>query len=80
VSISFATSPTGGRVVVNGESRATPVTLTSWARYVLRVNAPNQSIGGTWHTFQSWSDGGAQGHDISTPWWGKTYTATFGSS
>jgi hypothetical protein len=36
-----------------------------------------QSIGGTGYTFDSWSDGGAQSHDITAPGSNATYTATY---
>ena len=77
VSIGFATSPTGGRITVNGSSRQAPSTVVSWPGYALRVSAPDQTIGGTWRAFQSWSDGGARTHDIITPNGARTYTATF---
>src|SRR5207247_4769416 len=50
-------------------------TVDSWEGYQLDVNAPNQ--GGS--AFQSWSDGGARAHAITTPATPTTYTATFGS-
>ncbi len=77
VALSFATSPAGGRVLVNGVSRLTPVSLVSWAEYVVRVKAPDQSIGGVPYTFASWSDGGARLHSIVTPRTAATYTARF---
>lgn len=78
VSLTFATSPAGGTVQINGVSYATPTTFTSWAKYVLLVNAPNQSIGGVPRSFRSWSDGGARQHNLVTPASKATYTATFG--
>lgn len=80
VTLSFATSPAGGRVIVNGMSRDTPASLVSWPGHVLRVSAPDQSIGGVPHTFSSWSDGGARAHDIVTPRAATTYTARFTAS
>jgi len=78
VGLTFATSPAGGTVLINGASHLTPITITSWDRYVLRVSAPNQIIGGVPRPFRSWSDGGAQSHSITTPASKLTYTATFG--
>ena len=77
VSVGFATSPTGGRVIVNGSSRLTPSTSVSWPGYVIRVSAPDQTIGGVSRTFQSWSDGGTRTHDVITPSSAVTYNATF---
>ena len=77
VTIGFATSPSGGRIDVDGTSRPTPVTLMSWEGYVLSVSAPDQLIGGVPRTFEAWSDGGARTHDLVTPASAATYTATF---
>ncbi len=78
VNVSFNSAPAGLRVVVNGTNLTGPQTVVSWERYVLNVNAPNQtdSTGRSWE-FQSWSDGGAQAHAITTPATAATYTATF---
>jgi glucose/arabinose dehydrogenase/chitodextrinase len=73
VNVNFASSPSGRTLSVNGVSVTTPKTVKSWSNYSLRVNAPNQSG----QTFQSWSDGGAQSHTITTPSNGGSYTATF---
>ncbi len=78
VGITFATSPTGLKVGVNGASVSTTRTLTSWYGYRLNVSAPTQkdSAGITW-AFDKWSDGGTASHTIVTPSSAKTYTATF---
>jgi PKD repeat protein len=73
VSITFATSPSGLTVTVNGTTLVGPTTITSWQAYLLNVNAPDQT---PW-TWQSWSDGGARSHTIKTPASAATYTATF---
>jgi glucose/arabinose dehydrogenase len=73
VNINFASSPSGRNLSVNGVTITTPRTIKSWPNYALRVSAPNQSG----QTFQSWSDGGAQSHTITTPSNGGSYTATF---
>jgi hypothetical protein len=54
--------------------------VLSWAGYTLTLNAPNQSINGTPHTWRSWSDGGAQAHSVVTPPSAKTYTASFATN
>ncbi len=77
VTLTFGTSPSGGRVVLNGGSVVTPASVVSWRSYVITVNAPDQSIGGTPHVFSSWSDGGARTHAITTPGTATTYTANF---
>jgi hypothetical protein len=65
------------QLTVNGTTLAGPTTVTSWANYVLNVNAASQTNGnGTW-SFSSWSDGGAASHAITTGTAPATYTATF---
>lgn len=78
ITISFATSPKGGRVTVNGTSRGTPSSVVSWARYALQVAAPDQVISAKAYRFRSWSDGGPRKHTIVTPSTATTYTANFG--
>ena len=73
VAITFATSPSGRTVTVNGTSLTGPSTITSWVGWQLNVNAVSN---GAWR-FVSWSDGGAQAHAIVTPASPTTYTATF---
>ena len=73
VAITFATSPAGLTVIVQGTNIVGPTTITSWQGWVLSVNALDQS---PW-TWKSWSDGGARAHTIKTPPASATYTATF---
>jgi len=72
VNLSFATSPAGGMLSLNGTSFTTPRTWVSWQGWDVTVNAPDQ--GG--YVFASWSDGGARTHVIRTPATATTYTAT----
>ncbi len=39
-----------------------------------------QTLGGSTYTFASWSDGGAQSHQVVAPATNATYTATFAAS
>jgi glucose/arabinose dehydrogenase len=77
VPITVQTVPPGLVVPVNGFNQTGPSTFTSWAGYVLNVDAPNQGLGGTGYTWTSWSDGGARAHAVTTPDTPATYTATF---
>jgi glucose/arabinose dehydrogenase/PKD repeat protein len=77
VPITFQTVPSGLVIPTNGINVTAPATFNSWANYVLTVSAPNQGLGGTRYTWQSWSDGGAATHTITTPDTPATYTATF---
>ena len=73
VAITFATSPAGRILQVNGTQLVGPTTVTSWQAYVLNVVVPKQN---PWK-WVSWSDGGAKNHAITTPATATTYTATF---
>jgi glucose/arabinose dehydrogenase len=77
VPITIQTVPSGLVIPVNGINETAPVTFTSWADYILNVDAPNQGLAGTNYTWMSWSDGGARAHAITTPAAPATYTATF---
>ena len=80
VTVSLGSTPTGARLQVNGTNRVTPSSVVSWSGYTLLLNAPNQTINGTWHSFRSWSDGGAQSHSVVTPSSATTYTAVFAAN
>jgi glucose/arabinose dehydrogenase/PKD repeat protein len=77
VRLKFDSAPHGARVVIGGERRTTATTVTSWAGYVFPVRARDQNIRGHAYTFSTWSDGGAQSHDITTPGTAHTYVARF---
>jgi chitodextrinase len=77
VSLSFATQPTGLQLVVGSTSQATPFTRTVIAGSSNSVSATTpQSQGGRQYTFSSWSDGGAQTHNVVANA-AATYTATY---
>lgn len=73
--ITVATNPAGQSVVVDGVSLVAPQTFqwTAGSNHTLSVPSP-QGTGNTKLTFQSWSDGGAQTHNITTPSNSATYT------
>ncbi|HYN89906.1 MAG TPA: PQQ-dependent sugar dehydrogenase, partial [Ardenticatenaceae bacterium] len=78
IAVSFATEPPGLNLIVNGSIITTPQTLTSWEGYQLNLTAPNQQdASGRQMRFQSWSDGGAQSHSVTTPATPVTYRAIF---
>ncbi|QIG40201.1 PKD domain-containing protein [Microbacterium sp. 4R-513] len=77
VEVTFATSPSGRLVTINGTPYTAPVTLSAWAGSALQVAVPAQSdADGALYEFISWSDGGAAAHTITTPLAATTYTAT----
>jgi PKD repeat protein len=75
--LTFRTAPSGGVLVLDGERRRTPVRVSSWARYVLEVRAPDQRVGGSRRTFLRWSDGGRRVHSIVTPREPAGFTASY---
>jgi len=77
VSLSFATSPSGGFIRANGTAVTTPGSITSWHNWRLNLEAPTQTIGGVSMTCSSWSDGAACDRSILTPATPATYTAVF---
>ena len=78
--VAFATNPPGLKLEVNDLTLTAPAAGTSWERYQIQLQAPSpQLLGGQAWFFQSWSDGGAASHTVTTPPGGATYTATFTS-
>ena len=78
VTLTFQSSPTGLQVAVNGTSGVTPFTRTVIIGSSNSVSAPTpQTLGSTSYGFWSWSDGGAQVHNLTAPASAATYTATY---
>jgi glucose/arabinose dehydrogenase len=79
--LSFASQPPGLQLAVNGVVAAAPFDQTVIIGSRNSVSAPSpQALGGTTYTFGSWSDGGAQTHDVVAPATPATYTATYTTS
>ncbi len=77
VELTFRTTPGRGAVVLDGERRRTPVTVTTWVRHPFEVRAPDQRIRGDRNEFRRWSDGGARKHVLVAPRRPAEYTAFF---
>ena len=77
VNLTFATSPTGLAVTIDGVNRATPFVLDTLIGFQHALGAPAQTVGTVSYTFSAWSDGGSQNHAITVPAAAQTYTATF---
>ena len=76
--MTFATYPPGLQITLDGQKRITPFTVTGVVGIKRTIGAPSpQSLNGLNYVFQSWSDGGARSHEISTPAVNTTYTANF---
>jgi glucose/arabinose dehydrogenase len=78
VDITFATSPPGLGVSVNGTSLTGPQTVTSWENWVLQATAPSsQELGPDLYVFSSWSSAAGNPVAITTPSAPATYTAAY---
>jgi glucose/arabinose dehydrogenase len=76
--MTFATTPAGLQITLDGEKRVTPFTVTGVVGIKRAIAAPSpQIVDGVSYVFQSWSDGRARSHEISTPAVNVTYTANF---
>jgi hypothetical protein len=78
VVLSFATNPTGLQLAVNATSNTAPFTRTVIVGSSNSISATTpQSLGGTTYAWASWSDGGAQTHNVVAPATPVTFTATY---
>jgi glucose/arabinose dehydrogenase/PKD repeat protein len=78
VELTFGSDPAGLQLTVGSSSGTTPFTRTVIAGSKNSVSTPSpQTLGGTNYEFVSWSDGGAQSHDIVAPDTSTTYTANY---
>ena len=78
VSLTFASNPTGLQLVVGNFSGAAPFTRTVIVGSTNSISAPSpQSLNGVTYAFKSWSDGGAQSHNIVAPATSTTYKAMY---
>jgi uncharacterized repeat protein (TIGR01451 family) len=77
VVLSFQGSPSGLQLTVGSASSATPFTRTVIEGSTNSISAPApQALGGTDYEWMSWSDGGAQSHNIVASA-SATYTAAY---
>jgi glucose/arabinose dehydrogenase len=80
VELSFRSDPSGLQLTVGSASGTTPFSRTVIVGSKNSVSAPSpQTLGGTNYGFASWSDGGAQSHDIVASD-AATYTATYAAA
>jgi glucose/arabinose dehydrogenase len=78
VALSFRTSPTGLRLVVESGGATAPFnrTVIVGSKNFISALSP-QTLAGTVYRFASWSDGGAKSHEIIPGAETATYTATY---
>ena len=77
VPLTLTTSPAGLLIKLDGITRPTPLSEDSIPGFHHVVEAPNATVGGTNLIFQSWSDGGAQSHDLIVPAAGVSLMADY---
>jgi uncharacterized repeat protein (TIGR01451 family) len=80
VELSFASSPAGLQLTVGGSTSTTPFTRTVIEGSTNSISAPSpQTLGGTSYAWASWSDGGAQSHNVVANA-AATYTAAYAAN
>ncbi len=77
VNLTFATTPPGLTLYVDGIARPTPFVYDTLVGFTHTIEARDQASGTTSYAFASWSDGGAQQHNVTVPTTATTYTATY---
>jgi hypothetical protein len=76
VRLTLASQPAGAEMTFNSETATAPLMheVIARSRNSIGVTTP-QAIAGQDHVFESWSDGGAAGHDVTAPDSDGTLTA-----
>jgi glucose/arabinose dehydrogenase/chitodextrinase len=77
VNLNFTTSPSGLTLYVDGIAKSTPFVLDTVPGFVHTIDARDQASGSSSYHFASWSDGGAQLHNLVVPTTGQSYSATY---
>jgi hypothetical protein len=72
--LTFATSPSGLTVSLDGVPATAPFTASEIVGFQYAVDTPSPQSGST---FSTWSDGGAKAHTVTIPATDSTLTATF---
>ena len=81
VTLNLVSQPAGAAITVDGLRVTAPVSYVSWMNYGIVVQAESQVFSdGSTLAFNSWSDGGAATHTITSPASDTTYTVRFGSA
>ncbi|HSB56383.1 MAG TPA: PQQ-dependent sugar dehydrogenase [Nitrosopumilaceae archaeon] len=76
--ITLTSNVSGLQVNLDGQPQTTPYSFVGVVGMTRTLQAPSpQSLGGQSYQFQSWSDGGAATHTISTPSSDTTYTENY---
>ena len=80
-SVTLAANTPGLQLKLDGVAVTSPYTFTGVAGMLRSIEAVSpQTVGGSNYAFGSWSDGGAQAHEIATPGSAATFTATYAAA
>ncbi|RKY88170.1 hypothetical protein DRQ11_04355, partial [candidate division KSB1 bacterium] len=79
VEVTVTTNPLGLSITVDGTNYTSPQVFNwvSGSTHTIGVSSPQSGGEGVQYVFSSWSDGGAQSHEITVPSSSTTYTANF---
>jgi glucose/arabinose dehydrogenase/PKD repeat protein/fibronectin type 3 domain-containing protein len=77
VNLPFSTTPSGLTLYVDGIAKQAPFVLDTLVGFRHTIEARNQSSENESLSFDSWSDGGAQRHDISASATDRPYAASY---
>ncbi len=77
VTLTLAAQRNGMQLTLDGQPVVDPHTFSAVVGMMRSIGAPDQAVNGVNYTFRSWSDGGAQTHDIIVPGSATTYSARF---
>ena len=78
VTITLSTNPSGLQLTLDGQPVAAPFSFTGVVGIIRTIGVPAPQVRGKFtYSFRSWSDGGAQTHNITTPAAATTYSASF---
>jgi glucose/arabinose dehydrogenase len=78
VPLTIESNQAGLQLALNSASATAPFSRTVIVGSSNSLSAPSpQAVGGTTYTFSSWSDSGAQTHNVTAPATPTTYRATF---
>ncbi len=81
VALSFRSNPAGLRLAVGDGQATAPFSRTVIVGSTNSISAPTpQTLAGTVYEFASWSDGGAQTHNVVAGAEPGTFTATYGTA
>ena len=73
VTMEFTSEPSGMTLILDGFEVTTPYTGVSWAKHILKLEAPHQDN----MVFESWSDGNSRVHMVDVEEGGSTFHAVF---